>query len=53
MRRVLRDAGFEVEDLIELFAPAAAVTHPYHDHVTPEWAQRWPAEEIWAARKTA
>lgn len=52
MLRVLRDSGFEIEDLIELFAPADAVTHPYYDYVTAAWAQKWPAEEIWAARKT-
>jgi len=53
MLRVLRDSGFEIEDLIELFAPADAVTHPFYDYVTAEWAQKWPAEEIWVARKSA
>ena len=49
--RVLRDNGFEVEDLIELQAPADAETHGYYDYVTADWARRWPAEEIWVARK--
>jgi SAM-dependent methyltransferase len=48
---VLRDNGFGVERLLELYAPEGAVTHPYYDNVTPEWARRWPAEEIWIARK--
>ncbi len=49
--RVLRAAGFEIEALHELQAPAGARTHGYYDHVTAEWARRWPAEEIWVARK--
>jgi SAM-dependent methyltransferase len=51
MLRLLRDTGFDVEDLIELYAPAGAETHEYYSHVTADWAQRWPAAEIWAARK--
>lgn len=47
--RLLRRSGFEVEDLIEVRAPAGATTrYPY---VTGEWARRWPSEEIWTARK--
>ena len=49
--RLLRVNGFEVEDLIELQAPADARTHERYDYVTAEWARRWPAEEIWIARK--
>jgi SAM-dependent methyltransferase len=49
--RVLRDNGFEVEDLIEIQAPADAQTPEYYDDVTADWARRWPAEEIWVARK--
>jgi len=51
MFRALRDAGFVVENLIELFAPEGAGTHEYYDFVTGEWASKWPVEEIWAARK--
>ena len=51
--RLLRGAGFDVEDLVELQAPADAADHPYYDFVTAEWARRWPAEEIWVARKRA
>ena len=49
MIRLLRGSGFEVEDLVELRAPEGATTrYPY---VTPEWARRWPSEEVWIARK--
>jgi SAM-dependent methyltransferase len=51
--RVLRDSGFELERLLELYAPEGAKTHPHYDFVTAEWARRWPAEEIWVARKRA
>jgi SAM-dependent methyltransferase len=49
--RLLRASGFEVEDLVELQAPPDAEDHPYYDFVSAAWAQRWPAEEIWTARK--
>jgi SAM-dependent methyltransferase len=51
MFRVLLDTGFEVESLIELYAPDDAKTHEYYSAVTADWARQWPAEEIWAARK--
>ena len=38
-------------DIVELFAPAGAEAHTYYKHVTAEWAQQWPAEELWVARK--
>jgi SAM-dependent methyltransferase len=48
---VLRANGFEIERLIELKAPPDATKHPYYDYVTPEWAWKWPHEEIWVARR--
>lgn len=51
--RLLRRTGFEIEDLVELQAPEDANRHPEYDYVTPEWGRRWPAEEIWVARKQA
>jgi hypothetical protein len=49
MLRLLRQSGFEVEDLVEVEIPAEATTsYPF---VTTEWARRWPAEEVWKARK--
>ena len=47
--RVLRENDFEVEALVELFAPDDAVDHEYY-HSNAEWAKRWPSEEIWRAR---
>lgn len=49
--RLLRANGFEVEQLIELEAPADAVSPDYYAFVTAEWARQWPAEELWLARK--
>ncbi|HEY8548284.1 MAG TPA: class I SAM-dependent methyltransferase [Acidimicrobiales bacterium] len=47
--RLLRSCGFVVEDLIELRPPPGATTsYPF---VTAEWAGRWPAEEVWRARR--
>jgi SAM-dependent methyltransferase len=48
---LLRANGFEVERLLELYAPDDADSHGYYDFVTAEWARKWPAEEIWVARK--
>lgn len=47
--RVLRANGFTIEALIEVQAPDGAATDS--PIVTAEWAQRWPSEEIWKARK--
>ena len=49
--RLLVDTGFEVVGLWELTASEAATDHPYYDYVPADWARRWPAEEIWKARK--
>jgi len=48
---LLRGAGFEIERLIELRAPPDAKAHEFYDYVTPEWASKWPHEEIWVACK--
>jgi SAM-dependent methyltransferase len=50
--RLLRDSGFEIEDLLELRAPAGATRDfPY---VTAQWAKRWPSEHVFkAVRKGA
>jgi SAM-dependent methyltransferase len=47
----LRQAGLEVEALIEVRAPTHSETHEYYSHVPAEWARQWPNEEIWVARK--
>jgi len=48
---LLRANGLEIERLVELQAPETAETHWFYEYVTVEWARKWPAEEIWAARK--
>ena len=48
---VLHANGLELERLVELFAPDDAETHSYYSQVPAEWAKKWPAEEIWVARK--
>jgi len=35
--------------MIELFAPEDAPTD--HDIEIVQWAQRWPVEEVWFARR--
>jgi ubiquinone/menaquinone biosynthesis C-methylase UbiE len=55
--RLLRRSGFEVLDLVELYAEVGAPdpTVPGADgdvtYLTSAWASRWPGEEIWRARK--
>jgi SAM-dependent methyltransferase len=49
--RILRENGFEIENLVELRpGPGARTTY---SHVPLEWARRWPSEEVWFARKRA
>ena len=43
----VRDTGFTIDALHELYAPPSASTHRYYKLATAEWAQQWPAEEIW------
>jgi SAM-dependent methyltransferase len=47
--RLLRSNGFVLESLIETRPPAGA--KPRFPFASAEWAQRWPSEEIWVARK--
>lgn len=49
--RLLRESGFDVIGLWELRAPQSATDHEFYGFVPAEWARRWPAEEIWKARK--
>jgi SAM-dependent methyltransferase len=47
--RLLVGNGFEVVDLIELRPPGGAKSS--YDFVPYEWARRWPAENVWVARR--
>ncbi|MDH4168373.1 MAG: bifunctional GNAT family N-acetyltransferase/class I SAM-dependent methyltransferase [Acidimicrobiia bacterium] len=47
--RLLRSAGFEILDLIEVYAEADSESR-YH-YADAQWASRWPIEEIWIARR--
>jgi SAM-dependent methyltransferase len=48
---LLRANGLGLERLVELYAPDDAVDHEYYTFAPVAWARRWPAEEIWVARK--
>ena len=48
---LLRRSGFEVEELIELRPPDGSTTR--YSFVTLEWAQKWPCEEAWKARRAS
>jgi hypothetical protein len=47
--RLLRGSGFEILDLIELRPPPGATSS--YGFVETWWADRWPCEEVWRARK--
>lgn len=51
--RVLRSHGFTVEALHELRAPEDAVSAAadFYQIVDAAWARRWPAEDLWVARR--
>ena len=51
--RELRAAGFVVDALHELYPPEGSATHDWYDIVTAEWAEHWPAEELWVAHLPA
>jgi hypothetical protein len=48
--RVLRVNGFDAEALVELRNPGRDAGR--YQLFTADWAERWPAEEIWKARKS-
>ncbi len=51
MVTILRRSGFDLVDIIEIFAPDDAVDHERYSYVPAAWARQWPSEEIWRARK--
>ena len=48
--RLLRENGFEIEELLELRPPEGS-TSPFEPFVSIEWARQWPCEEAWKVRK--
>ena len=48
--RLLITSGFEIVDMVEIFASAEAVNHPFYgEYMSVEWARKWPSEEMWRA----
>ena len=47
--RLLRANGFQLVDLLELFATEETPDHTYYTF-SREWSEKWPFEEIWRAR---
>jgi SAM-dependent methyltransferase len=48
--RLMREYGLVVEDLIEVQVPPGAANNDFPDY-PDEWIRRWPAEEVWLARR--
>jgi SAM-dependent methyltransferase len=49
--RLLRASGFEVLDLLEIRAPDDLAELRGDGLVDPDWARKWPAEQIWRVCK--
>lgn len=47
---LLRENRFEIERLLELGAPDDVKSSDY-EWADPEWARKWPTEEVWCVRK--
>ena len=48
--RLMARCGLLVEDLIEVQVPPGAANHDFPEF-PEEWVRRWPAEEVWCARR--
>jgi SAM-dependent methyltransferase len=46
---LLRDAGFVIDAMHELYAPPGTQDHPFYRFATADWARKWPVEELWVA----
>ena len=46
---LLRETGFEIEELIEVQPPEGSTTS--YEWADLEWARKWPTEEVWKVRK--
>jgi SAM-dependent methyltransferase len=49
--RLLRNAGFVVDAMHEVYAPPDRPDHAFYEIVSGEWAAQWPAEELWVATR--
>jgi hypothetical protein len=49
--KLLRDTGFELEALHELYAPDGDPSELRY-YMLRGWAQQWPCEEVWVARRS-
>jgi len=49
--RLLRDSGFVVDALREIYAPPDCEDHRFYEIVSGAWAAKWPAEELWVATR--
>jgi SAM-dependent methyltransferase len=49
--RLLSANGFDVLDLVEIQAPEEAQPTRYPALPLPDWARKWPSEQVWRARK--
>jgi len=47
----LAAAGLQVERLLELQVPETLETNQQHASITRDWGRKWPAEDVWVARK--
>ena len=50
--RLLGRCGLMVEDMIEVQVPPGAANKDFPE-LPDEWARRWPAEEVWFARRSS
>jgi len=48
--RLMAGRGLVVEDLIEVQVPTGAANNDFPEY-PDEWVRRWPAEEVWFARR--
>src|SRR4051794_5943072 len=49
--RLLRESGFLVEAMREIYAPPDRGDHPFYEIVSGAWSEKWPAEELWVATR--
>ena len=47
--RLLRDSGFVIVAMHEIYAPPEGSDHAFYEIVSKDWATQWPAEELWVA----